>query len=176
MIVIDDTWEQIDDDNFFRKSPVQPNPEMKTYFQFFRPSTYRVVEVVVPTLNNIKDLEKIALGQKWITRKAKLQQYLSDNPNCIQDLVLIYGETYTSNYITYLKSPQGDTCYERDMITTDDAYRSGMSVIVNIETEEVLMKHFDNVVYNATKKGYTRLSREEFQAFVRDRRLNTILN
>jgi len=59
-----------------------------------------------------------------------------------------------AHYPIFLTSPDGKRCYERAMISTDEKYSRGMHVIAEVETEKVLLKHFDNVVSNAMNKGF----------------------
>ena len=180
MIVIDDTWERIDDNFYYRKSPVQPNSEKLTYFQFFKVSIARITEVVIPTINNRKELERVALERKWISRRNKLEEYLQDNPNCLNDYMHDLGKEIMRleyNYPTFMKHPNGNFCYERYSLSTDNPYYKGMKVIVDLHTEEIYMKHFDNVAYNAFKKGYTGLSSEDaLKSVTREIRIDKILN
>ncbi len=53
-----------------------------------------------------------------------------------------------------LLAPNGRICYLRDMIPSDTKYIKGMVAIFDLETDEMIMRHFDNVYYNAIKKGY----------------------
>ena len=118
---------------------------------------------MIPTMSNRKELERVALSMKWVNRRNKLDQYLEDNPNCLHNYMLYCGsETMNleSTFPTFMKHPNGSICYERYSLSTDATYHKGMKVIVDLHTEEVYMKHFDNVVYNAMQKGYVTMQGE----------------
>ena len=192
MIIIDNTWEKVihTNDMYYRLSPVQPKQDKLgrskwKIYQFVKLSNARIIEVEIPVdiqinPSNRKEIERIALDNKWINRRAKLDDYLKNNPDCLtkhlfHSAVLIME--MSSIYPTYLRHPDGQICYERYMLSTDPGYRKGMSVIVDIDDETVYMKHFDNVVYNATNKGYTRLNEKEaLKPVIRNRKLEEIFS
>lgn len=176
MIKIDNTWDKIDNDLYRRLSPTQPLPDKWEFYQFMKPSILRLVEVQVPTMSNRKELERIALGNKWVTRRNKLDEYLNKNPDAIKNIINVWGVENMdlhSYFPIYLKSPKGEMCYERDMLTTDPGFRKGMSVIAGIDDEAIHLKHFDNVVYNASKVGYTRVTEK---SAIRDVKINTVIS
>lgn len=196
MINIDKTWELVNIDFFtyhnrpfmgkltgevyYRESPIQPQADKFTYYQFFDRKTLFLVESKVPTLTNRKELEKLALGYQWITRRKNLDDYLLNNPNALDIAKINMGleniDLY-SEYPSYMKHPDtGDFCYIRPMVTTDDLYRSGMSVLASITTEEIYVKNFDNVGFQASKKGYTSCNKEVITMIKRDFNLDKILD
>ena len=70
---------------------------------------------------------------------------------------------HKQKYSTLLVSPEGRTCYQRESITTDPGYLKGMTCIVDIQTEEVMLRHFDNVYSVAHSKGYTHTTLELYK-------------
>lgn len=178
MIIVDKTWDKIKDDLYYRPSPIQPLADKWIFYQFTKPSVLRISEMQIPTITNRKELERISLGNKWINRRNKLDSYIESNPNIINDIIKIGSESVHLYYDfpIYLKSPSNNICYERQMMTTDVGYHKGMSVIADVGDETIYMKHFDNVVYNATQKGYIRINEKEaLMPYIREKKLSLIL-
>ena len=93
------------------------------------------------------------LTKNWFkqTRKEFFKQNGEDKGKLM--LLAKIGEMYTTpfTYYTTLVAPH-KKCYERYMISTEEGYRKGMKVVALTETEEIIGKHFDNVVNNLIRK------------------------
>lgn len=191
MIIVDDTWKKADNTNdmYYRLSPSQPKQDKlgrtkSEIYQFVKLSNARIIEVEIPVdikLNpsNRKEIERIALDNKWINRRAKLDDYLKNNPDCLSKYLFesaVVVMDMSSFHPTYLRHPNGNICYERYMLSTDPGYCKGMNVLADIDDETIYMKHFDNVVFYAMNKGYTRLNEKEaLTPVIRQRKLEDIL-
>lgn len=84
-------------------------------------------------------------------KKSSAEKYRQKYPDW--ELELAY-ECYKLTTTLFMVSPEGKLCYKRNMISTDELYLRGMQAIVEIDTEKILMKHFDNVFSNAVSKGF----------------------
>lgn len=62
-------------------------------------------------------------------------------------IIINIAKLYTKNPLVFYSTKNGKKVYERQMIVTDPNYRIGMKVIAYIHNEEIIGKHFDNVVY-----------------------------
>jgi hypothetical protein len=145
----------------YRESPIQSKPLDLLYYQFFSQANYHVLEYEVPAKTNIKKMERFCLDNGFIKRRTQLQALMED-PIRLKNLIfkVAYDNAlmvfeHKQKYSTLLVSPDGRTCYRRESITTDPGYRKGMTCIADIETEEVYLRHFDNVYSVAHSKGYT---------------------
>jgi hypothetical protein len=178
-MIIDENWIEARENIFLRESPTQPAPDKFTYYEIVNTKNCVMRDHRIPTLNNRKEIERLCLERKLIRRKAKLQEFLDDNPDLPKKLLDMdisdYGDMYGVN-THFLRSPSNEVCYERYSVPSDDKYRRGMSVIASLRTEEILLRHFDNVVSNAISAGYDRISEDEATLQVnRYNKLNTIL-
>jgi len=174
MVNFDDTWKNIVlSDNvpnarntnelgiLYRESPIQSKPLDLLYYQFFSEANYHVLEYEVPEKTNIKKMERFCLDNGFIKRRTQLPALMED-PIRLNNLMfkVAYDNAlmifeHKQKYPTLLVSPEGRTCYQRESVTTDPGYLKGMVCIVDIETEEVYLRHFDNVYSVAHNKGYT---------------------
>lgn len=154
---LDRTWQPITDDELivsYRKSPAQPDPENFTYYQYVSEKTHVVIEFKVPTLKNTKKLERFALDYKVIKRRTELPKIMEADPDFARKLTLNDALEILKYNVSYLTSPEGHICYRRESVTTDSSYLKGMSVVANIITEDVYLRHFDNVYSIAADRGY----------------------
>jgi hypothetical protein len=90
---------------------------------------------------------------KTYGQKNTAKKYKEENKDWEFELAYhVYNiETFSPSFLT---SPNGKKCYFRRMITTDENYLRGMEVIVEVDTEKVLLKHFHNVSSIAIEKGF----------------------
>lgn len=154
---LDRTWQPITDEELiisYRKSPVQPDPENFIYYQYVSEKTHVVIEFKVPTITNIKKLERFALDYKVIKRRTELPKVIETDPDFARKLTFNDALKMLNGYVSYLTSPEGHICYTRESITTDPGYLKGMTVVAGIITEDVYLRHFDNVYSVAVDRGY----------------------
>lgn len=140
-----DGWEQLN--NILWKKDHKP------MILFYNTETYKLSDIDFERF-----IEKEMSGYVnycWQIRKKKFFDTFGEEEGMKMILIkLADNSTYDGNYCySDLKR-----VYERQMIFTDPDYRKGMKVVVCVETEEILGKHFDNPISNLLNKGIITIS------------------